>query len=236
AQELTAIIYFTHQPSDGDSLTVVPNIMSHYEIISLYRNSLRRSPSLPNTRSFVRQAASTSSRPQTPMARAMPVRPQESNMAALDHTPDIAFAVLRMHRAYRLHRVVFDIFCRGARYLVAHTFDPAQFAHLVGQYELTSAEMTFAEIDRFVSYMQTHTVPRSSSSDSAASGQPEYAISSTSSMSLLSPELADMLSTLRFIYTESPRAEPELGLELARLLPGAHIVRTRFGSYVEPPV
>ncbi|KAJ2666050.1 hypothetical protein IW148_001198 [Coemansia sp. RSA 1199] len=227
AQELTAVVYFNHQPVDGDSVAVSINDMSHYGVISYYTSSLRRSPSLPDTRASARQPTSTSNRPQTPMSRLMPTHTEPTT--AVDYTPSIAFTVLRMHRAYRLHRVLFDMFCRGARYIVAHVFDPPQFISLVNQYELTCAELTFAEIKQFVDYLLVYCAPRSST-DSADSA------SYDASTPLLGSELADMLNTLRFIYAESDRAELELGPDLARLLPGASIVRTRFGTYIEPPV
>ncbi|KAJ1793005.1 hypothetical protein LPJ62_000511 [Coemansia sp. RSA 2167] len=225
AQELTAVVYFNHQPADGEEVTVTTNDMSHYGVISYCTSSLRRSPSLPDTRASARQPTSTSSRPQTPVSQRVPIHTEPT--AALDYTPSIAFTVLRMHRAYRLHRVLFDMFCRGARYIVAHVFDPPQFIIVVSQYELTCAELTFAEIKLVVDYLHSFAAPRSSSdlTDSASYDAPS-----------LGSELMDMLSTLRFIYTESDRAELELGPDLAQLLPNASIIRTRFGTYIEPPV
>ncbi|KAJ2850032.1 hypothetical protein IWW36_002217 [Coemansia brasiliensis] len=230
AQELTAVIYFNHQIGEDGTILVDANSMSHYSVISFYNSSLRRSPSLPSTGSASRPARSEPNRPQTPISPTSRLNIAESS---LDHTPDIAFTVLRMHRAYRLHRVLFDMFCRGARYIVAHSFDPAQFVNLVDQYALLYAELTFAEIAQFVGFMQTHMMHRLSSESEADS---QVSVSQATVSSLLDPELSDMLATLRIIYTESDRAELELGAEVSRLLPNAIIVRTRFGSYVESPV
>ncbi|KAI9480080.1 hypothetical protein LPJ78_002395 [Coemansia sp. RSA 989] len=227
AQELTAVIYFNHQVGEDGTTLVDANSMSHYSVISFYNSSLRRSPSLPSTAS--RPANPESNRPQTPVS---PTSRANLIQASLDHTPDIAFTVLRMHRAYRLHRVLFDMFCRGARYIVAHSFDPAQFVSLVDQYELLFAELTFAEIAQLVAFMQTRTVPRLSLESEADS---QVSVSQATASSL-DPELSDTLASLRIIYTESDRAELELGAEISRLLPNATIVRTRFGSYVESPV
>ncbi|KAJ2454117.1 hypothetical protein EV183_001719 [Coemansia sp. RSA 2336] len=227
AQELTAVIYFNHHVGEDGATLVDANSMSHYSVISFYNSSLRRSPSLPSTAS--RPANPEANRPQTPVSPTSRANPAQTS---LDHAPDIAFTVLRMHRAYRLHRVLFDMFCRGARYIVAHSFDPARFAGLVGQYEMLFAELTFAEIAQLVAFLQTrimHRLSLESEADSQASV-------SQATASSLDPELSDMLATLRIIYTESDRAELELGAELSQLLPNATIVRTRFGSYVESPV
>ncbi|KAJ1840610.1 hypothetical protein LPJ70_004576 [Coemansia sp. RSA 2708] len=167
------------------------------------------------------------------MSRPNMPRAAESTVAAPANTPDIAYTVLRMHRAYRLHRVLFDMFCRGARYVVARSFHPADFAARVSQYRLKYAELTYAETSQLIEYLQSYLVRRASSGSEAESQSSAYAISSTSS---LDSGLADMLASLRCIYVESARATTELGPELTRLLPDAIILRTRFGSYVDPPV
>ncbi|KAJ2319020.1 hypothetical protein IWW51_000560 [Coemansia sp. RSA 2702] len=233
AQELTAIIYFTHHMGEDGSVTVDATDMSHYSVVSFYTSSLRRSPSLPGISSSSRQPTADSNRPQTPMSRPNMPRAAESTIAAPANTPDIAYTVLRMHRAYRLHRVLFDMFCRGARYVVARSFHPADFAARVSQYRLKYAELTYAETSQLIEYLQSYLVRRASSESEAELQSSAYAISSTSS---LDSGLADMLASLRCIYVESARATTELGPELTRLLPDAIILRTRFGSYVDPPV
>ncbi|KAJ2498162.1 hypothetical protein GGH96_004532 [Coemansia sp. RSA 1972] len=224
AHELTAVVYFNHQPGEGEEIAVTTNDMSHYGVISYYTSSLRRSPSLPDTRAAARRPTSTSNRPQTPVSQRVATHTEPA--AALDYTPSIAFTVLRMHRAYRLHRVLFDMFCRGARYIVAHAFDPLQFIRVVSQYELMCAELTFAEIKMLADYLHSLDAPRTS----------DLTYGALFDAPSIGSELMDMLSTLRFIYTESDRAELELGPDLAQLLPNASIVRTRFGTYIEPPV
>ncbi|KAJ2082465.1 hypothetical protein H4R24_001564 [Coemansia sp. RSA 988] len=211
AQEYTSIIYYNHGEDSTGELTITPTALSHDNLITLYNNMLRRSPSLPSVvPQSVNPAAVAFSRPQTPI----PQRVGDPSTNAARRAPGLAFSVLRMHQAYRLHRPIFDMFCRGARYLVAQSFDPSRFAVLVHNYAIMYAELTFDEISLLIGYLRGVNAGR-------------HPFSTT--------EAVDMLAPLHMIYTESERAESELAPVLFRLLPNTIIVFTRFGSYVEQP-
>ncbi|KAJ1799423.1 hypothetical protein LPJ59_001841 [Coemansia sp. RSA 2399] len=236
AQERTAIIYYSHIVEADNQYDVVPIRLFHENVISHYNNSLRRSPSLPDTTVYS-YSSSTTPRSQTPISRtpsaygAEPFARLEDDGVAASPSP-IAYSVLRMNQAYRLHRIVFDIFCRGASYIVAPSFEPAEFVSLIDKYAIQYAELTFTATQRFVDYLQMHSLdqPLPHAADevherSALAGQLDETAS-----------IGGMLSTLRFIYTETDRSQTELAPALARLLPQVEVVRTRFGSYVESPI
>ncbi|PIA17623.1 hypothetical protein COEREDRAFT_85897 [Coemansia reversa NRRL 1564] len=211
AQDYTSVIYYNHGEDALGQPTITPTALSHDNLITLYNNMLRRSLSLPNTApNSAHPVAADFSRPQTPVAQ----RDDDLTTDGTRSATGIAFSVLRMHQAYRLHRPIFDMFCRGARYLVAHSFDPFGFTKLVDSYAIRYAELTFDEISLLIEYLQRFNTERP--------------IFSTE-------EAVDMLSPLRIIYTESERAESELASVLFRLLPNVIIVCTRFGSYIERP-
>ncbi|KAJ1729773.1 hypothetical protein LPJ61_003362 [Coemansia biformis] len=207
SEDATAVIYFHyHQASNGT--TVTPSHMSHRNIIDQYNSSLRRSPSLPSRQSPPAQRSATPpDRPATPHTQPWrsTARFLDADAGTGDHTQVLAFAALRMHWAYRLHRTVLNIFCLGAHYVVAPSFSPLQFIAAVDRYSIACAELTFAEIEWLLDYLQQ---TRS--------------------------ESAGLLAPLRLVYTESDRAEAELAPRFAWLLPRVSIVHTRFGSYVEP--
>ncbi|KAJ2366187.1 hypothetical protein IW150_006012 [Coemansia sp. RSA 2607] len=185
--------------------------MTHSNVIASYRSSLRHSPSTPLIR---RRSRSPSSRLSSSVRDFD--RPE---MHESESSLETAFAVFRMHRAYRLHPTVMDIFCRGAMYVVSSAFDPQTFVQIVSTYRLHNAELTHAEISELVHYLETHET-------TAAHGRSFRAIQLESPFELLEP--------LRLVYTESVTAEMELGPAFDRLLPNVKIIRSRFGSYVAP--
>ncbi|KAJ2798805.1 hypothetical protein H4R20_004686, partial [Coemansia guatemalensis] len=96
AQEHTSIIYYNHGEDSLGQLTITPTALSHDNLITLYNNMLRRSPSLPSTApQSARPAADAISRPQTPVAQ----RVGDSTTSASRRPSEIAFSVLRMHQA-----------------------------------------------------------------------------------------------------------------------------------------
>ncbi|KAJ2612225.1 hypothetical protein H4S08_002800 [Coemansia sp. RSA 1365] len=210
AQEYTSVIYYNHGEDALGQPTITPTALSHDNLITLYNNMLRRSQSLPNTSPHSAHSVAELGRPQTPIAQ----RDDDLATGGTRRATGIAFSVLRMHQAYRLHRPIFDMFCRGARYLVAHSFDPFRFTKLVDSYVIHYAELTFDEISLLIGYLHGLNAER-----------PVFSTG----------EAVDMLSPLRIIYTESERAESELASVLFRLLPNVIIACTRFGSYIEQP-
>ncbi|KAJ2549823.1 hypothetical protein EV175_004300, partial [Coemansia sp. RSA 1933] len=219
-----------HIVEANNQYDVAPIRLFHENVISHYNNSLRRSPSLPDTTVYS-YSSSTTPRSQTSVSRtpsAYGVEPfSRLGDDGLPASPNsVAYSVLRMNQAYRLHRIIFDIFCRGASYLVAPSFEPAEFVALVERYAIQYAELTFTATQSLVDYLQTHSFDQPSE---APSDQVEEVPAQPGS-------IGDMLDTLRFIYTETERSQTELAPALSRLLPRVEIVRTRFGSYVESPI
>ncbi|KAJ2784197.1 hypothetical protein H4R18_001252 [Coemansia javaensis] len=247
AEARTAAIYF-HYPRDGSRTPVDPSHLSHANVIAQYSSSLRRSPSLPSRQSPpARGSAGQLVRPSTPHVphQRSPVRRPGNNSNSPhddsgggggggvgggeegeeeDNVHGVAFVVLRMHWAYRLHRTVLNIFCLGARYVVARSFDPPVFARAVRRYSIVCAELTFAEIDALLDHLAL-----------LAAEAPQQQQDSAAAADASSTTDDALLSTLRFVFTESLQAETELAPRMARLLPRVSIVRTRLGSYVEPP-
>ncbi|KAJ2832270.1 hypothetical protein GGI24_001292 [Coemansia furcata] len=136
----------------------------------------------------------------------------------------LTYSVPRLHFAFYLHRIVFDIFCRGGRYLVSSAFDPAEFVVIVHYYQLEFAELVSAELERLIAYLSTRDsnqrqIPSSSSGPGPG---PLHNLS-----------IPEMLAPLRFIYT--PAYTPDQASSLSELLPHVVLVRTRYGSYLEPP-
>ncbi|KAJ2734358.1 hypothetical protein IW152_002367 [Coemansia sp. BCRC 34962] len=134
----------------------------------------------------------------------------------------LAYSVLRLHYAYHLHRIILDIFRRGGNYLVASAFDPAEFLALVHRYQLEHAELTTAELERLIAYLSTHNLDRRQVRPS--NSRPPGPLRGLST--------AEMLGSLRFIYTAS--ITPELVQSLEELLPRVELVRARYGSYLDP--
>ncbi|KAJ1994594.1 hypothetical protein GGI25_003058 [Coemansia spiralis] len=251
AQECTAVVYYNHIIArNSNQYDIEPTPMSHENIISHYNSSLRRSPSLPDivmasysspvtprsqTPILRTPSVNTAREPYTPLRESNSSRENDgSNSSSTAFLNPVAYSVLRMHQVYRLHRIIFDIFCRGAAYLVAPSFVPAEFIALADRYAISYAELTFAEIRSLVDYLRmqdmNQSLPRASwplhiAAISDALSPAEY---------FTSHSIADMLGTLRFIFTESDRAQVELAPVLANLLPEVEVVRTRFGSYIEP--
>ncbi|KAJ2063573.1 hypothetical protein GGI17_001648 [Coemansia sp. S146] len=130
----------------------------------------------------------------------------------------LAYSVLRLHYAYHLHRIIFDIFSRGGNYLVASTFDPAEFVAMVHRYRLEHAELISTEIQHLIEYLIT---PDSTRNQTPPSGSEPDPLS-----------IADMLSPLRYIHIETYTLEQAQSLN--ELLPHVVLVRARFGSYLGP--
>ncbi|KAJ2773662.1 hypothetical protein IWQ56_000898 [Coemansia nantahalensis] len=208
AETHMAIVYYYYQRV-GDGLTIASSPMSHRNVIDNYNSSLRRSPSLPSRQSPpARRDAAPPNRPATPHTppRRPGADPSDPDEAAGDCVQALAFAVQRPHAAFRLHRTIMNIFCLGARYLFTHEFDPPRFAVAAARHAIACAELTSAEIQMLIAYLR--------------------GVGAASAAALLAP--------LRFVYTETSEAEEQLAAPLAELLPRVSIVRTRFGSYVEP--
>ncbi|KAJ2717174.1 hypothetical protein H4R19_000118 [Coemansia spiralis] len=207
AETHTAVVYYYYQ-RNGDALTIASSPVSHRNVIDHYNNSLRRSPSLPSRQSPpARRDAAPPDRPATP--HTPPRRPaagqSDTGADAGDRVQALAFAVQRPHAAFRLHRTMLNIFSLGARYVVAREFDPPLFAAAVARHTIACAELTYAEIEMLSEYLRSARAT-----------------------------VVAQLAPLRLVYTESSEAEELLAAPLAELLPRASIVRTRFGSYVEP--
>ncbi|KAJ1667389.1 hypothetical protein IW140_000898 [Coemansia sp. RSA 1813] len=240
AQERTAIIYYSHIVEANNQYDVTAIRLFHENVISHYNSSLRRSPSLPDTTVYSYSSSSTP-RSQTPISRtpsAYGVEPfaQLDEYGVPTAPYPIAYSVLRMHQVYRLHRIIFNIFCRGAAYVVAPSFVLAEFVCLVDRYAIQYAELTFSETRRLVDYLQMHSLDQ----PLPRTDWPLHAINipegSTPADHLETASIGSMLSTLRFIYTETECTQTELAPALSRLLPHVEVVRTRFGSYVESPI
>ncbi|KAJ2233114.1 hypothetical protein H4R99_005497 [Coemansia sp. RSA 1722] len=200
AQEITAVIYFHHY-TDGSGLRQIQlSEMSHANVIELYQTSLRDSPSTPTISRYFRFPSSRD--PSLPRGSADRSYQTESGL-------ETAYTVFRMHRAYRLHATVMDIFCRGAMYVVSQLFRPEEFMRAISRYGLHKAELTYQEIKQLVEYIEDREGPSTAN-------------------------WIDLLKTLRFVYTESDGAATEFGSRLHAQLPDIKIVRTRFGSYVDP--
>ncbi|KAJ2721510.1 hypothetical protein GGI07_003910 [Coemansia sp. Benny D115] len=238
AQEVTAVHYYNHlgggisvDSTDGGGgggqqqhLEIHVNSMSHANVISFYKNALRRSPSLPNLYNHTRSRSPNTRLPPSSSREAPSSIRRESSQRRPNlessGSAETAFTVFRVHWAYRLHSTVMNIFHRGAMYVVAAEFDPWGFAELVYLYKLCNAELTFAEIRALIEFLKENEDQR-------------YSLNRGDGSSV---GVAEMLSaSLRFIYTESESAESQLGPLLNDVLSDTRIVRTRFGSYVEPP-
>ncbi|KAJ2614221.1 hypothetical protein EV177_002156 [Coemansia sp. RSA 1804] len=244
AQEHIAIIYYSHIVEANDQYDVTAISLSHENVISHYNGPLRRSPSLPDTTTITTPPSHSSSatpRSQTPISRTPSVYGVEPYSQLDDDSGPAppnptAYSVLRMHQAYRLHRIIFDIFCRGASYIVAPQFVSAEFVSLVDRYAIRHAELTFAEMQSLIGYLQAHDLDQPLPRRDWPLHAVEVPEGSTPADYFLTTTIGSMLGTLRYIYTESERTQTELAPTLVRLLPQIEIVRTRFGSYVEPPV
>ncbi|KAI7826737.1 hypothetical protein BX661DRAFT_205762 [Kickxella alabastrina] len=127
-----------------------------------------------------------------------------------EHGPQL----LKLHLAYHLHKTIMDLFCCNATYLVAEFFDLNEFIRVVDQYEVKNAELVFEEINTLIAHLRGIASITSTSSSSGA---------------------GVLLGSLRFIYTASKKAVEQLSPRLAEVLPGVQIIRTRFGSYIDPP-
>ncbi|KAJ2113027.1 hypothetical protein IW146_004180 [Coemansia sp. RSA 922] len=128
----------------------------------------------------------------------------------------LAYSVLRLHHAYSLHRIIFDIFRRGGNYVVASAFDPAEFVAVVHRYQLAHAEMVSANLQLLIEYLSAPDPTRNQSPPAGSRPNPL--------------SIAEMLRPLRFIHIET--YTPEQDLSLNALLPGVELVRARFGSYL----
>ncbi|KAJ2160169.1 hypothetical protein GGF46_002482 [Coemansia sp. RSA 552] len=215
AEESTAVVYYIHHTENGN-VAVTPTPMSHRGVISLHKNTLRRTSSLPVVLSAqVNGVAYESDRSPSPAS------------GDSEQAPGAAFAVLRMHAAFKLHKVMFDIFCKGARYYVSHVFDPAAFADIVAERGIVCAELTFAEISRLIGHLRATPAPQRAAQPEADAA-PAARVADSASL--------HRLASLRHVYTESGRAISELAPQLSELLPGTRILRTHYGSYVEQPI
>ncbi|KAJ2855066.1 hypothetical protein J3B02_002362 [Coemansia erecta] len=123
-----------------------------------------------------------------------------------------------MHRAYRLHSTIMNIFCRGAMYVVAPFFVPDDFINVISRYGLQMAELTYQEIRSLVEHISNNQDQR----------RPETEADAAVANSV------DLLKTLRFVCTESENAVNDFCPWFHIHLPDTKLVRTRFGSYVEP--
>ncbi|KAI8326080.1 hypothetical protein GQ54DRAFT_132795 [Martensiomyces pterosporus] len=214
ARDRTAVHYYSYQIVNDSQIEVAPSPTSYANLIDLFNHpaSLRRSPSLPQTRSM---ASSSMSLLVPQQSRRVASREWQDDSIQLQQqwprvSPGLAYCVLRMHRAYRLHHTMVNIFCCGGSYVVADAFDPREFVNLVAEHSIENAELTRSEIEA----LAEHIMAASASRD----------------------RVTEVLAPLKFIYTESGAAVAEFAPLLSRLLPEVEIVRTRFGSYVDPAV
>ncbi|KAJ2491944.1 hypothetical protein IWW47_005004 [Coemansia sp. RSA 2052] len=132
----------------------------------------------------------------------------------------LVYSVLRFHYAYQLHRIIFNIFSRGGAYLVASSFDPAEFVVLVHDYQLECAELTSSEIRHLIEFLGARDLNERHGPPSGQAPSPSRNLS-----------IAEMLHPLRFIYSDTQ--EPELARRLGELLPHVELVRARNCSYLE---
>ncbi|KAJ1895980.1 hypothetical protein LPJ66_004261 [Kickxella alabastrina] len=189
AQELAAVLYFTHAKEEHGPPVIEVTRMSHANTIYFYLNTQRRYlSSMPHPSDI------------SPSTVVLGVKP--------------TYTVFRLHLAYRLHKTIMDLFCCNATYLVAEFFDIDEFIRVVDQYEVKNAELGFEEINTLIAHLRGITSITSTSSSSGA---------------------GVLMGSLRFIYTASKKAVEQLAPRLAEVLPGVQIIRTRFGSYIDPP-
>lgn len=230
AQEFIAIYYCSFHRDENNQMDITS--IYHVNAISLYQsqaNNIRRSPSWPQLTSGI---ARPPPQPQLPHSRPPSTRQTTIEAVQRRGIRPLVYSVLQMHRPYRLHSIICDLFCRGAAYLIAEDFDPAEFVLLVSAYQLEAAELTFTEINHLIAYLNTQDMDQPVSVTELTAGVSADVTSISSTPSLQS--LEEMLATIQTIYTDSREAESQLAPSLLRLLPHVQILCTRFGSYVEP--
>ncbi|KAJ2000457.1 hypothetical protein GGI04_004143 [Coemansia thaxteri] len=218
AQLYTAVIYFTISRSyEGSLVAGTPVHMDHANAISNYLELLRPTSLVPHAAAAATANVSLEPERQT----RMPPRPahEEQSPAQARSGYHIAYSILRLNHSFLLHRIVCDIFCRGGAYLVARSFDPAEFVDLVGRYRLKFAELTHADVLQLIDYLNYPNPPYRQSPSSASGNN----------------RVATALAPLRYICTDSREMEAELSPILRTLLPNVEIVCTRFGAYLDLP-